>query len=299
MELITVFTPTYNRKDLLKRCYQCLIDQTSYNFKWLIIDDGSSDNTEKEVKKWIKEEKRFKIDYVYKENGGLYTTYNTAIPLMDTELCICYESDDFFPEDSIEIIERFWPELHNSEYVGLMTMCKDTEGNYIGNTFPDDIKSMYLYERFLRYDCGGDKMYVYKTDILKKVAPMPEFKGEKNFNPLYLMYKADEYGELLVSNEVLCICDYQPGGMTDTVLWQYYNSPNSFAEWRKQHMMFPGAPKKYIFKENIHYVSSCCLAGKLGKAVKESPKKGYTVLALFPGILLSWWIRYKNRDKEK
>ena len=77
MELITVFTPTYNRKELLKRCYQCLIDQTSYNFKWLIIDDGSTDKTGDEVKKWIESETRFKIDYVYKENGGLYTTYNT------------------------------------------------------------------------------------------------------------------------------------------------------------------------------------------------------------------------------
>lgn len=299
MELITVFTPTYNRKELLKRCYQCLIDQTSYNFKWLIIDDGSTDNTGEEVKKWIASETRFKIDYVYKKNGGLYTTYNTAIPLMDTELCICYESDDIFPSDGIAIIEKHWPELRDSDYVGLMTMCKDMDGNYVGKKFPDGVKSMYLYERFLRYDCGGDKMYVYKTDIFKKVAPMPEFKGEKNLNPLYLMYKADAYGELLVSNEVLCICDYQPGGMTDTVLWQYYNSPNSFAEWRKQHMMFPNASKKYLFRENIHYVSSCCLAGRLGDSIKESPKKGYTVLALFPGILLSLWIRFKIRHKKE
>lgn len=298
MELITVFTPTYNRKELLKRCYQCLIDQTSYNFKWLIIDDGSTDNTGDEVKKWIESETRFKIDYVYKENGGLYTTYNTAIPLMDTELCICYESDDIFPSDGIAIIEKHWPELRDSNCVGLMTMCKDMDGKYIGNTFPDGVKSMHLYDRFLKYDCREDKMYVYKTAIFKKVAPMPVFPGEKNFNPLYLMYKADEYGELLVSNEVLCFCDYQPGGMTDTVFWQYYNSPNSFAEMRRMSMQFSGAPRSYIFRQNIHYVSSCCLAKKLGSAVKESPKKVYTVLALVPGIMLAGLVLCKNINKK-
>ncbi len=111
------------------------------------------------------------------------------------------------------------------------------------------------------------------------------------------MYEADEYGELLVSNEVLCIVDYQPEGMTNTILWQYYDSPNSFAHMRKIAMQFPGAPFKYIFRINIHYVSSCCLAKKLSRAVKESPRKVYTILAFVPGLLLAYYVKYKNRKK--
>ena len=113
------------------------------------------------------------------------------------------------------------------------------------------------------------------------------------------MYECDKYGYMAVTNEAFCITEYRPGGMTDTVYWQYYNSPNSFAEWRKQHMQFPNAPKKYIFKENRHYVSSYCLAHKLRKAVKESPKKWYTILALIPGLMMTCLVLYKNRGKSK
>lgn len=298
-KLVTVFTPTYNRANLLDRCYDCLCKQTSMNFMWIIIDDGSTDNTKEIVDEWIRNEKRFEIKYIHKENGGLYTTYNEVIPVIDTELCICYESDDFFPYDSIEIIESHLEEIRKPEYVGLMTMCKDTNGNFLGNKFPENVKSMHLYDRFLKYSCTGDKMYVYKTEVLQKCEPMPIFDGEKNYNPLYFMYEADEFGELLVSNEVLCIVDYQTDGMTANVIRHYYDSPNSFAHMRKIAMQFPGASFGYIFKINIHYVSSCCLAKKLRRAVKESPKKAYTVFAFLPGLLLAGYVKFKNRDKKK
>ena len=99
MCLVTVFTPTFNRRDLLKRCYQELQKQTSKNFKWLIVDDGSTDSTKEYVDEWIEQEKEFSISYYYKENGGLHTAYNTAIEHLDTELAVCIDSDDYIPLD--------------------------------------------------------------------------------------------------------------------------------------------------------------------------------------------------------
>ena len=83
-KLVTFFTPTYNRAHILHRCYESLCAQTSYNFKWLIVDDGSSDGTDALAAAWKAQEDRFEIDYVYKENGGLHTAYNTALEIVDT-----------------------------------------------------------------------------------------------------------------------------------------------------------------------------------------------------------------------
>lgn len=299
-KLITFFTPTYNRADILHRCYESLQNQSSYDFDWLIIDDGSTDNTREVVQEWIDSETRFKISYIYKENEGMYSGYNKALEVVNTPLIVCFESDDRFTPDTMDIVKRNWTIIKDDDsLIGFMTPCILEDGSHVGDFFPENVKRMHHYDRYLKYHLSGDKTFVHKTQVLKREAPMPTFKGEKCLNPIYIMYECDKYGYMLVSNEAFCVAEYRPGGMTDTVVWQYYNSPNSFALWRKQHMLFPVASKKYIFKQNIHYVSSCCLAGKLSKAVKESPKKGYTVLAFVPGIMLSVWIRYKNRDSNK
>ena len=99
MATLTVFTPTYNRAYILQRCYESLVRQTSKDFIWLIIDDGSTDNTKSLVDQWIKEKNEFEIKYVYKENGGMHTGHNKAYELIDTELKVCIDSDDFMPDN--------------------------------------------------------------------------------------------------------------------------------------------------------------------------------------------------------
>ena len=84
--ILTVFTPAYNRAHTLHRCYESLCRQKCKQFKWLIIDDGSSDNTKELVESWLKEDSGFEIIYHYKENGGMHTAHNAAYQLIDTEL---------------------------------------------------------------------------------------------------------------------------------------------------------------------------------------------------------------------
>ena len=102
-KLITVFTPTYNRAGLLHRVYESLVRQTNQQFKWLVIDDGSTDETQAVVESFVQENK-IEITYIYKENGGLHSGYNAAIARLDTELSICIDSDDWLPDDAIERI---------------------------------------------------------------------------------------------------------------------------------------------------------------------------------------------------
>ncbi len=296
-KLVTFFTPTYNRAHILHRCYESLCDQPDYDFKWLIVDDGSTDGTRELAAGWMEREDRFGIQYVYKENGGLHTAYNTAVPMADTELFVCFESDDIFTPDAMPIIKRIWAEVRDSDCVGFITLTMDLNGKLIGGMYPESMKTV-LY-RDHRVAAPGDKQYVFRTEALKKVFPMRSFPGEKYFDPKYSFFALDEIGPLAVSNEIFDISDYQPDGLTNTVIRHYYNSPNSFAEYRKMYMQLPDRSAAYIMKQNIHYVASCCLAGKLDKAVKESPRKGYTRAALLPGILWAQIIKAINRREDK
>ena len=292
-KLVTFFTPTYNRAHILHRCYESLCQQPSFDFKWLIVDDGSSDHTKDLVDHWIDQEERFEIQYIYKENGGLHTAFNKAVEVVDTELFVCFESDDIFTPDAMPIIESTWSKVRDSSCVGFITLCRDMDGNLIGSYYPETVKTV-LYREHRRI-APGDKQYVFRTAALKQVFPMPSFPGEKYFDPKYRFFSLDELGPLAVTNEVFDIVDYQAGGLTHTMMRQYYNSPNSFAEYRKLYMQLPDRSAGYVFKQNVHYVASCCLAGKLNRAVEESPKKGYTVLALLPGLLWAGVIKWENR----
>ena len=103
MKTLTVFTPAFNRAHTLVRTYESLCRQTCQDFCWLVVDDGSTDNTRQLVEGWI-EEGRIPVRYIYKENGGLHTAYNTAYANIDTELNMCVDSDDFLPDDAVDLI---------------------------------------------------------------------------------------------------------------------------------------------------------------------------------------------------
>lgn len=285
---ITVFTPAYNRGNLIHNLYESLLHQTCKNFKWLIIDDGSTDGTRDIVQHWIAEAK-IEIRYVYKENGGLHTGYNKAIELMDTELSVCIDSDDWMPDDAIERILSVWDRVGEDNIAGLIGLDFSADGGIIGDHLPDG-QVIDPIDLLASKTNRGDKKYVVKTDLYKKVAPMPVFQGEKNFNPHYMILKLSGEYQFVAVDAPLCIVDYQPDGMSANLYNQYLNSPNSFAELRRLIMSLPRVPFAYLCKTAVHYVSSSILA-KNKHFVRESPKKILTVLATPFGWLLTIYIR--------
>ena len=103
---ITIFTPAYNRAHTLHRTYESLLKQDCKDFVWLIVDDGSTDNTADLVKNWQSADNGFEIRYIYKENGGMHTAHNTAYENIDTELNVCIDSDDCLA-DTVIILRNF------------------------------------------------------------------------------------------------------------------------------------------------------------------------------------------------
>ncbi|GAB5617073.1 glycosyltransferase family 2 protein [Faecalimonas canis] len=290
---ITVFTPTYNRAHLLHSCYESLLRQSNQLFKWLIIDDGSTDNTREVVEKWIAE-KEIEIKYIYKENGGLHTGYNTAIESMDTELSICIDSDDWLPDNAIELILSVWDKNKSDDLAGLIGLDYTADGRIIGDVLPNGEKIEPI-KLLASKNNRGDKKYVVRTSVYKEVAPMPVFAGEKNFNPHYMILKLSAKYKFLAVNQPLCIVDYQEDGMSANIFKQYINSPKSFAELRRMIMDLPNVPFQYLCKTTIHYISSSIIAGNKGY-IRKSPRRLLTVLLWPVGYLLSGYIK-KNENK--
>lgn len=295
---LTVFTPTYNRVGLLGRCYESMKRQTDKNFIWMIIDDGSTDNTSEEVSTWINETSEFEIRYIYKENGGLHTAYNSAIEAITTPLCVCIDSDDYMPEDAVEKILSYWHKEGSDKYAGIVGLDFDTDNNCIGDYLPNRHTVNLIDLLVGKYPINnGDRTNVVRTELYKKFAPMKSFPGEKYFNPHYMHLQISREYDFLVLNENLRYVDYQPGGMTDSILRQYRNSPNSFAEIRRLYLSFPGTSFRFRMRHSIHLVSSCLLAGKpLGPFINI--RQPWIVVLAYPmGILLTIYVCLKTGKK--
>lgn len=287
---ITIFTPTYNRAHLLHQLYESLLGQNNQNFKWLIVDDGSIDNTKDVVDGFIKENK-IEIKYVYKENGGLHTGYNTAIEYLDTELSVCIDSDDWLADDAVELILAIWNQNKSDDMAGLIGLDYTADGYIIGEHLLNGAKINPIDLLASKNNCG-DKKYVVRTDLYRQVAPMPVFEGEKNFNPHYMILKLSAKYRFLAVDAPLCIVDYQPDGMTANQFKQYVDSPNSYAELRRVIMSLPDVPTKYLIKTVIHYCSSSQIS-KNRHYIEESPKKLLTVLCTPIGWILTAYIKRK------
>lgn len=292
---LTVFTPAYNRADLLPRCFESMKRQTCKNFIWMIIDDGSTDDTRSLVEGWLQEQLDFEIVYYHKVNGGLHTAYNEAIAHIETELCVCIDSDDFMPDNAVERILNFWKEYGSEHVAGIVGLDYDLDGNIIGDPLPNQ-KTVNLIDLLVgKYPIhNGDRTNVVRTELYRKYAPMQVFPGEKNFNPHYMHLQISMKYDFLVLNENLRFVDYQPGGMSDSMWKQYRNSPKSFAETRKLYLSFPDTGLKFRFRQCIHYVSSSIIA-RNGRFLTQSPAKLLTVLAIPFGIVLAGLTYYKTR----
>lgn len=293
MKSLTVFTPTYNRAHLLPRLYESLCRQTSKDFLWLLIDDGSTDDTKEWIEKW-KEEGKIEIEYSYKENGGMHTGHNAAYRLIKTELNVCIDSDDYMPDDAIEKIMKEWDNIADkSNIAGIIGLDADKNGEIIGTKIPENLTKGSLMDLYNKHKVKGDKKLVLRTDIVREYPEYPEYEGEKlvPLGILYMMMGRDY--DFVYKNEVYCIVEYQEEGSSHTIFKQYKQSPRGFAYARKIHIKYADKIKNKV-KGYLHLISSALFA----KDVKIAFSGVNPLVSgiLFPaGIVLNIYIRSKIR----
>ena len=289
---LTIFTPAYNRAYTLHLGYEALLRQTCQDFEWLIVDDGSTDNTRELVEGWIQENK-IPIRYHYQQNQGMHGAHNTAYRLIETELNTCIDSDDYMPDDAVEKIVTFWKEHGSDRVAGIIGLDADFDGKLIGTSFKGNNQLITL-GGFYTSGGTGDKKMVYRTEIIKKYPEYPLFKGEKYVSLGYKYELIDQDYPLLTLNEVLVKVEYRPDGSSMNMFRQYIRNPQGFAFIRKSSMQLAPTWKRR-FMEAVHYVSSSLIL-KNWNFISESPRKGLTICAIPLGIALYGFIRFKTRN---
>lgn len=279
-QTLTIFTPAYNRAHTIELCYKSLLRQTSSDFKWLIIDDGSTDATGDLVKGWIAENK-IPIQYHYQKNLGMHSAHNTAYRLIDTELNVCIDSDDYLADNAVELIVNKWKKDGSDKYAGIIGLDAKFDGTIIGTQFTTAHTTL---SGFYMRGGRGDRKLVYRTSVVKSVPEYPIFEGEKYVGLGYKYQLIDLEYELLTMNEILCYVDYQLDGSSMNMYRQYFRNPRGFAFIRKESMKYHPSRKRR-FVEAVHYISSSIICRNT-KFIAESPRKSLTVVAIPFGVIL-------------
>jgi len=294
LKKLTIFTPTYNRAYCLQGCYESLKQQTCKDFIWLIIDDGSDDNTKELVHSWISED-HIDMRYYWQPNQGMHGAHNTAYEMIDTELNVCIDSDDSMPSDAVEKIITFWNENGNEQVSGIIALDLYKDEKVIGSKLPLNLNRSTLFNLYNKHGVTGDKKLVYRTELTKKY-PYPIFKNEKYVGLAYKYYMLDQKYEMLLMNEALCYVEYMPDGSSMNMLNQYRQNPKGFAFYRKELMKLPFTNRLFKYRQAVHYVSSSFIARNI-RFIKESPCKVLTLCALPFGVILYSYITVKTRVK--
>lgn len=247
---ITVFTSTFNRGFIIERLYNSLKKQTCTNFEWLVIDDGSDDNTENIFDKILKEDNKFDIRYYKTKNGGKHRAINKGVKLSKGSHLFIVDSDDYILEDAIENIYQWLIEINNKEEFAGVSGLR----GYDSNTPMDDTSyfnnKIYLDKNNIERKKSmpvWDMAEIYRIDILK-MFPFPEIEGE-NFLSEDVVWDVIAYNgyKLRWYNKIIYICNYLDGGLTKNIYRKILENPKGHALRIKNNMKY----NNYSLKEKF------------------------------------------------
>lgn len=286
MKTITILTPTYNRGGLIEQLYASLEAQTDKDFEWLIVDDGSVDNTRSVVKR-MQEVAEFPICYIYKENGGKHTALNVGIRVIQSELTFVVDSDDFLAPNAVETIFRYHRRYKNEPNLcGYSFLRAFPDGKVNGKEFKQNewIVS-YIEARINTDDTKSDKAEVFFTQCLKEF-PFSEYTDEKFLGEDIVWIRMARKYNMVHINEAIYIGNYQADGLTKNRRKNNINSPVGCMH-RAEEYMCKDIKMKYRIKGNLQFViyglfSHYSPAGLF----KKSRDKLLTFICMIPGIII-------------
>lgn len=225
---VTILTPSYNRAHTLPRVFESLQKQTFKDFEWLIIDDGSTDNTKNLVEEF-QQNTDFKIRYYHQENQHKFLTFFRGIDLAEGKYFSPLDSDDALPEDSMEILVNTWESISdNQNIVFVSTLCEDQFGNTVGDSFPKDPFICSIFDMRYKYKIKGDKWGMGKTEIYKKMKLNFGYLAGKGFIPEGIFqFQFDKLGLHYCINRVTRIY-FRDKDDEQSLANQFYDKKNAF-----------------------------------------------------------------------
>lgn len=298
MPILTIFTPTFNREQLLIRLYKSLCLQTSRNFLWLIVDDGSEDNTRELVKKFINEG-NIEIIYFYQSNMGKHVAHNKALEICSTELFMCVDSDDTLLDNAVKIIADDFKKFHLSEerYLGCYYRKIDTKRNLMGTIFPKKVLELKIMDLYDMYNFVGDTGIVLKTKYAK-LKKFPTFKNEKFVTESVYYRQINDLGIMKIHDTAICCCEYQEDGYSANATKLILKNPYGFAFTYLQNAVYmPNLLK--ASKNYSQFLSLCILFTIKGSTyIIGNSHVNYPVKILGMIFLPHYYLLYKKLIKK-
>ena len=291
MSNITVLTPAYNRGKLLEKLYESLCAQDCKDFEWLIVDDGSTDDTSERVEQ-MKQTADFTISYYKKENGGKHTALNYAYQFIKTPLAFIVDSDDSLTEDAISCVNTVYGKYNDeSDLCGFSFLRGKPNGGYLSTSgIPQDGMKESFVDCRINRGIGGDMAEVWYTHCLKEY-PFPEFQGEKFLGEDIVWVRMSEKYKMRFFNRVIYISDYLEDGLTRK---HNIKSPNGCVA-RAEAFLDSDSNIKAKIKAALQYQ----IYGKFAnKSIKElflnTRQKVLFILCILPSAVL--YIKWKREN---
>lgn len=259
---ITIFTPTFNRAYILELLYRSIQRQTFRDFEWLIVDDGSTDNTAELVQSWITEGNDFPIRYYKQENGGKCRAINRALDLAQGELFFTVDSDDYLTDDALERIAYWESTITNKPMYAGVVGNRGTSEKYSPNpplgALYKDCNAFARYPEYTDDVIQGEHAEAWYTEVHRKYK-YPEFPGE-NFMTEAVAWNrmANDGYKVRVFDEIIWICKYLDDGLTKAGSSVFVKNPHGYGLWLKEKAEFLGWSRKQILE--MYYTFTCDLS---------------------------------------
>ena len=289
---LSILTATYNRANYLPKLYESIKENLKYKItpEWIIVDDGSTDETKNIVEEFIKEN-RIIIKYMYQKNSGKMSAINEAVKMATGDLIVDCDSDDYFSDNGFEIIEKNAEKLlKDEELYGMAFLKKEENGKISGKEFSQKEYKTTMLDLYFKEDIGGEKILVYNGKIRKKYSHQLEH-NEKFITEARMYHKMDEKYKLLAINEVVEIGSYIEDGYTKNINKTFKENPYGYYMYFKELMQ--KNMKDVKFSKRLYAIKHYILFGYLTKnkfnvnLIKDRLNKLLYIILYFPGIMKS------------
>lgn len=232
---LCVFTPTFNRAYCLEDLYRSLVAQTHQDFHWLIVDDGSTDETRALVEE-LASRGEITISYLCQQNGGKQRAWNAAVQACNQELFFCVDSDDTLVPDAVEAILARWEEVRSKEDIaGIVGLDGTSSQKPLGTWMPEELRRTTIWNLYYKAGHKGDVAVIYRTDVLRR-HPFVVAEGEKFIAETYVYFLIDDEYELAVLNKVLILADYRDDGYTSNARRVTRENPQGYIRLKRMHI---------------------------------------------------------------
>ena len=255
---LSILTATYNRAKYLSKLYKSIlenIETSNLKAEWIVINDGSTDNTEEVIEKFVLENK-IEIKYIFQENSGKMAAINRGMEEVTGELVVDCDSDDYFTDNAFKAIKQNASILlENEKIYALCFLKQDFFGNISGKRFSNNYMKSTMFDLYFKKYIQGEKILVFNANIRKKFKNELE-ENEKFVTEARMYHKMDDNYKILCINEVIEIGDYQDDGYTQNIVETFRKNPNGYYKYFKE--IFQKNLKGVCFRKKIYILKSYC-----------------------------------------